>query len=404
MTEIMTVTLKTLTPLWTGGVDGRCDRLHATGLIGSLRWWYEAIVRGLGGYVSDQTAEDAGLRSEFDTKAYEELKRDKATEQDALQAGFKTLCPVSYLFGATGWARLFQLQVLEAPATPLHFRTSLSMNGNWLRRVFGGDTQDIDCFNVPFGAIRLRLVPRGYDADYAVAQIALALRVAADYGGLGARLQHGFGQVELELPEELQAISIKDSMQALAKRLDTWERDGSESDTPYDLQNFVSQNYDVAESRLSDFTAPRSHVGSAQKRNETSYLPCAFDLRYKGRGNWGMRRWLKERKGWGESDDPKQLGRLDELLGPRSQWGRKGRVKAIDDKLRTASRVFFGMPYRSGGDHYRIRLFGFAPSSVLTPEELSALCQEYMKHVLRVQPSGITFGRDLSPDSKGAPL
>ena len=46
----LTIELKTLTPLWTGGVDKTCDRLHETGLIGSLRWWYEALVRGLGGY------------------------------------------------------------------------------------------------------------------------------------------------------------------------------------------------------------------------------------------------------------------------------------------------------------------------------------------------------------------
>jgi hypothetical protein len=35
MTEL-TISVKTLTPLWTGGVDQTCDRLHETGLIGSL--------------------------------------------------------------------------------------------------------------------------------------------------------------------------------------------------------------------------------------------------------------------------------------------------------------------------------------------------------------------------------
>ncbi|MGQ9833224.1 MAG: type III-B CRISPR module RAMP protein Cmr1, partial [Candidatus Villigracilaceae bacterium] len=39
----MEIQLKTLTPLWTGGIDGTTDRLHETGLIGSLRWWYEAL-------------------------------------------------------------------------------------------------------------------------------------------------------------------------------------------------------------------------------------------------------------------------------------------------------------------------------------------------------------------------
>ena len=35
------IKIKTLTPLWTGGVDTTTDRLHETGIIGSLRWWYE---------------------------------------------------------------------------------------------------------------------------------------------------------------------------------------------------------------------------------------------------------------------------------------------------------------------------------------------------------------------------
>ena len=41
MNEAVTITLRTLPPLWTGGADGMSDRLHATGIIGSLRWWYE---------------------------------------------------------------------------------------------------------------------------------------------------------------------------------------------------------------------------------------------------------------------------------------------------------------------------------------------------------------------------
>jgi len=35
----MELTIETLTPLWTGGVDGRADRIHETGILGSLRWW-----------------------------------------------------------------------------------------------------------------------------------------------------------------------------------------------------------------------------------------------------------------------------------------------------------------------------------------------------------------------------
>ena len=53
----MEITIRTLTPLWTGSVGGTCDRLHETGLMDSLRWWYKAIVRVLGGYACDPTSE-----------------------------------------------------------------------------------------------------------------------------------------------------------------------------------------------------------------------------------------------------------------------------------------------------------------------------------------------------------
>ena len=47
--RFMGIRLRTLTPLWTGGVEtGKMDRIHETGIIGSLRWWYETLVRGLG--------------------------------------------------------------------------------------------------------------------------------------------------------------------------------------------------------------------------------------------------------------------------------------------------------------------------------------------------------------------
>lgn len=37
--EPITIKIKTLTPIWTGGADGACDRVHETGILGSLRWW-----------------------------------------------------------------------------------------------------------------------------------------------------------------------------------------------------------------------------------------------------------------------------------------------------------------------------------------------------------------------------
>lgn len=103
----MNIQLRTLTPLWTGGVDQTCDRLHETGLIGSLRWWYEALVRGLGGYACDPTEHSCT----FDEEKYR--KSEASDERQRLRdAG---VCGACQLFGCTGWARKFRLQILTTP-------------------------------------------------------------------------------------------------------------------------------------------------------------------------------------------------------------------------------------------------------------------------------------------------
>jgi CRISPR-associated protein Cmr1 len=87
--EPMEIKLKTLTPIWTGGADGNMDRLHETGIIGSLRWWYEAIVRGLGGTACDPTGDQ------------------RCPDKDGKR------CVACELFGCTSWQRKFKLLILD---------------------------------------------------------------------------------------------------------------------------------------------------------------------------------------------------------------------------------------------------------------------------------------------------
>jgi hypothetical protein len=47
--------LKALTPIWTGDANRQGDRLITTGLLGSIRWWFEVLVLGLGGSACDPT-------------------------------------------------------------------------------------------------------------------------------------------------------------------------------------------------------------------------------------------------------------------------------------------------------------------------------------------------------------
>jgi len=398
----MQVSLDFVTPLWTGNASRQANRVQITGLLGSLRWWYEALVRGLGGYVSDPTAEEKQYRSEFDTKAYQDALRHDRSQAEALAMGFQSLGAVEYLFGATGWASLFRLQVLQPPErTALHFRTTLDINKNWLGRVFQGDEQRnyaIDSLEVPYGPAKLNFVLRGHDTEYVQSQLALLFRFIAAYGGLGARLQHGFGQIaDLVLPPELADTLLEDGLQQLKRKLKSGglRCDGPMQSTPYDLRNFFHLTYQLPTSALNRFLSSGTHFGNPKKQNETDYIPCAFDLRYKGEPPLGLRRWLRDERGWQESDDPALLGPLDKLMGPRSQWKNAyGRTISVDDDLRTAGRICFSMPVKVA-DGYRLVIFGFAPPEVISVAELSVLCEEYMQVVFAVSPAQKVFGQDL---------
>ena len=82
--------LEALTPIWTGDAQRRSTNLIPTGIMGSLRWWYEVLVRGLGGKACDPTVD--GVRCPDRNNRH---------------------CVVCELFGCTGWARKFRLMVMD---------------------------------------------------------------------------------------------------------------------------------------------------------------------------------------------------------------------------------------------------------------------------------------------------
>lgn len=88
-----------LTDVWTGDAKREANRLILTGLLGSIRWWFEVLVRGLDGKACDPT--------------------DKET-RCTVQPENPARCVVCELFGCTGWARKFRLVVLDSERQPLH--------------------------------------------------------------------------------------------------------------------------------------------------------------------------------------------------------------------------------------------------------------------------------------------
>lgn len=125
-----------LTPIWTGDAEPRGERLILTGLLGSLRWWFEVLVRGLGGPACDPSG----------TKC-----------QD------RNHCSVCELFGCTGWARKLRFQVLDA-------------QGKTLSSAIAKDAK-----------FQLRFVPLRGIGKEEWALLRLTLHLISSYGAIGGR-------------------------------------------------------------------------------------------------------------------------------------------------------------------------------------------------------------------------
>jgi len=75
------IELQILNEIFTGGPERRSEVIRDTGLIGSLRWWYEALIRGVGG-----TACDPSQGPPCEERLH---------------------CDACELFGCSGWSRKF---------------------------------------------------------------------------------------------------------------------------------------------------------------------------------------------------------------------------------------------------------------------------------------------------------
>ena len=192
----MAIKLKTLTPLWTGGEDGKVDRIHETGILGSLRWWYEVIVRGLDGHACDPSQGEC----RFDDDKY--AKSRATNERKRLQdAG---LCDVCQVFGATGWRRRFRLEVVahslsDAPIqrTIKADRTYKDNKGKTHTPYFRDPTQASPAPNTPKQR-EFTIKIHSLSPDFPSKAIAALVQFLADWAAIGAKTQMGFGVIGLE--------------------------------------------------------------------------------------------------------------------------------------------------------------------------------------------------------------
>ena len=138
--------LKALTDIWTGDLNQKSGRLIPTGLLGSIRWWFEVLVRGLGGKACDPTS---------DVRCPDQ----RVKEPD--KPGHH--CVVCELFGCTGRARKFRLMILDDRGRVIQ------------NQIRAGHT------------FILRFIPLRPIAPEEWCLLDATLRLIADYGAIGGR-------------------------------------------------------------------------------------------------------------------------------------------------------------------------------------------------------------------------
>ena len=177
--EEYTVKIKALTPLWTGDTERKCNEIRETGIIGSLRWWYEALIRGLGGNACDPTSSDENKKCRLDDKQF---KREQ-------------ICPACQLFGCTGWSRKFFLHT-EALNDSFALFTIAKPSGSKKPYFLGYYDSSGKTYKRNGGLLgEYKLV--FYSEEDKLGLIKLLLKIAAEWG-LGAGVQKGFGIVHIE--------------------------------------------------------------------------------------------------------------------------------------------------------------------------------------------------------------
>lgn len=156
---------KILTPLFTGNVDGETDIIKSTGLIGSIRWWNEAIFRGLSYFACDPN-------SEF-----------------SCPENRNYYCHTCMLFGSTDIRRIFKLRIeYEELSDSYRDRRTLNIKPGERNRGWYLDKGKV-------GIIDLNLIPLTLNAD--LLPVKLTLKIASKWGAIGAKTQIGYGVVEI---------------------------------------------------------------------------------------------------------------------------------------------------------------------------------------------------------------
>lgn len=157
------INLQIKTPIWTGDVDSKSDIIRSTGIVGSLRWWAETLLRGMDEFACDPTD---------DSRCPDDEK----------------YCSSCLIFGATGRRRLFRIEISGGKkiSFPGNGAINVKPSGRSRGWFFGPGI---------VGELEMKIIPLNekFDENF----VLVPLIIASKWGGIGAKTQLGYGVVEV---------------------------------------------------------------------------------------------------------------------------------------------------------------------------------------------------------------
>jgi len=108
------VTFETITPIWTGDINGECTELKPASIIGSLRFWFEVICF-FSGICNKKDFINGRFEKEVDRKKFKKCLENKdITFESKVECLLKQNIPLpSIIFGTTNWKSLIEIKSIK---------------------------------------------------------------------------------------------------------------------------------------------------------------------------------------------------------------------------------------------------------------------------------------------------
>ncbi|HEK25474.1 MAG TPA: type III-B CRISPR module RAMP protein Cmr1 [Hydrogenobaculum sp.] len=230
---MISFTIKSLTPIWSGDIEGKSERLRQTSIVGSLRYFGEAVLRGFDIYVCPIV---------YDAKIEDNsVKKCRYKREEHLSS----ICTGCYIWGTTNWQRQVRISFDNHSSIS---STNFQDDNRWITEVLGkgsGNFKAIWISNANMSFIPLNTYNTEDILD-TENYIHLLMKTIKELGHIGAKGRTGFGFVDIEGIDEQKVKKAIHELRSLRRNI---FRDENKSSNIYrilsNIRRFVRLDFKI---------------------------------------------------------------------------------------------------------------------------------------------------------------